>query len=202
MPAARAFLQCSSTAVYQPADHRAFQEADALGDNHRILPFLETYSICKIAAEAMARFCARHLDLPTTITRLNVPYGDNGGWPAAHLDMMIAGMPIPVHPTRRACTTPSTATTSSPPSRPCWRRRRCPRPSSTGAATTPVSIEDWCAYLGELTGLEPKFELTDQTIESVSVDLTRMHELVGPTTVHWHDGFRRMVAARHPELLR
>ena len=47
----------------------------------------------------------------------------------------------------------------------------------------PVSIEDWCTYLGELTGLEPKFEPTDQTIESVSVDLTRMHELVGPTTV-------------------
>ena len=46
-----------------------------------------------------------------------------------------------------------------------------------------------------------KFEPTDKTIESVSVDLTRLHELAGPTKVDWHDGFRRMVAARHPELL-
>ena len=36
-------------------------------------------------------------DLPTTIARLNVPYGDNGGWPAFHLEMMLAGQPVPVH---------------------------------------------------------------------------------------------------------
>jgi UDP-glucuronate 4-epimerase len=28
-----------------------------------------------------------------------------------------------------------------------------------------------------------------------------MHDLVGRTTVGWKDGMRRMVAARHPELL-
>jgi len=28
-----------------------------------------------------------------------------------------------------------------------------------------------------------------------------LHELVGSTTVHWKDGMRRMVAARHPEFL-
>ena len=28
-----------------------------------------------------------------------------------------------------------------------------------------------------------------------------MHELIGSTTVQWKDGFRRMVEARHPELL-
>jgi UDP-glucuronate 4-epimerase len=41
----------------------------------------QTYSISKIAAEAMARSCARRLKLPTTIARLNVPYGDRSGWP-------------------------------------------------------------------------------------------------------------------------
>jgi len=29
-----------------------------------------------------------------------------------------------------------------------------------------------------------------------------MHELVGPTTVAWKDGMRRMVESRHPELLK
>jgi hypothetical protein len=64
-----------------------------------------------------------------------------------------------------------------------------------------VSIEEWCAYLGELTGLEATFASTTATIDSVQIDLTRMHELVGTPTVRWRDGFRRMVAARHPELL-
>ena len=64
-----------------------------------------------------------------------------------------------------------------------------------------VSIEEWCGYLAELTGLEARFEPTDQTIDSVQIDLTRMHELIGTTTVPWREGMRRMVAARHPELL-
>jgi nucleoside-diphosphate-sugar epimerase len=34
---------------------------------------METYSITKIAAEAVARTMARALGLPTTIARLNVP---------------------------------------------------------------------------------------------------------------------------------
>ena len=56
---ARAFLHCSSTAVYKPEGHRVFAEDGPLGDNHGVWPFLRTYSICKIAAEATARWCAQ-----------------------------------------------------------------------------------------------------------------------------------------------
>ncbi len=28
-----------------------------------------------------------------------------------------------------------------------------------------------------------------------------MHEVLGHTRVHWQDGFRRMIEARHPERL-
>ncbi len=111
---ARAFLHCSSTAVYKPDGHRVFAEDGPLGDNHGVWPFLRTYSICKIAAEATARWGAERFELPTTIARLSVPYGDNGGWPAIHLHMMLSGHAIPVHVTRRACTTRCTPTTSSP----------------------------------------------------------------------------------------
>jgi hypothetical protein len=65
-----------------------------------------------------------------------------------------------------------------------------------------VSIEEWCAYLGELTGLEPRFEVSEQALDSVQVDTTRLLELVGPARVSWKDGLRRMVEARAPELLR
>jgi hypothetical protein len=68
-------------------------------------------------------------------------------------------------------------------------------------AGAPTTLEGWCTYLGELTGLEPKFEVTKNTIGSVTCDLTRMHELIGKAKVDWRDGIRRMVEARAPELL-
>ena len=38
-------------------------------------------------------------------------------------------------------------------------------------------------------------------IGGVTIDNTRRLELLGPTRVDWHDGFRRMVANLHPEAL-
>ena len=68
--------------------------------------------------------------------------------------------------------------------------------------TDVVSIQEWCAYLGELAGIEPKFFPTDQALASVSIDTTRMEALVGKTTVHWKDGFRRIIEAKYPDKLR
>ncbi len=203
--AAKAFLHCSSTAVYQANGHHPFAEDDPLGDNHRVLeklfsPVNQTYSISKIAAEAVARYGARRWEIPTTIARLNVPYGPNGGLPAINLDMMVGGHPVPVHPDAPSRYNPIheddivamiprlLAAASVPATVVNW-------------GGDPATIEDWCAYLGELTGLEPVFKPTDQWIESVTVDVSRMHDLIGPTTVDLKDGLRRMVEARHPELL-
>lgn len=202
---ATAFLHCSSTAVYQPSGHHLLKESDPLGDNHRVyeafLPFMQTYSISKIAAEAMVRYGARRWNVPTTIARLSVPYGDNGGWPAIHLDMMVGGMPVPVHPDAPSrynpiheedivATIPGLLAAASVP------------PTVVNWGGGPATIQEWCAVLGELTGVEPQMVTTDQTIDSVTVDVSRMHELVGTTKVDLRDGLRRMVAARHPELLR
>jgi hypothetical protein len=85
-------------------------------------------------------------------------------------------------------------------------------PALLGAATVPativnwggdeqVSLLTWSRYLGELVGREPRLVETEASIGGVTVDLTRFHEIAGPTTVTWRDGMRRMVAARHPELL-
>ena len=64
-----------------------------------------------------------------------------------------------------------------------------------------VSIEEWCAYFGELTGIEPQFFPTDMTLQSVSIDVTKMEELVGKPSIGWKDGWRRIVAAHYPDLL-
>jgi nucleoside-diphosphate-sugar epimerase len=199
---AAAFVHCSTTGVYKPLGHHVFAEEDALGDNHGVWPFLRTYSICKIAAEGTARWAAERFELPTTIARLSVPYGDGGGWPAIHLEMMINGSEIPVH-----IDAPSVY-------HPIHQDDIIAMvPGLLGAAATPavtvnwggdqaVSIEEWVGYFSELTGLEARTAPTPDTIDSVQIDLTRMHELVGTTTVGWREGMRRMVEARHPELLK
>ncbi|WP_436789547.1 NAD-dependent epimerase/dehydratase family protein [Yinghuangia sp. YIM S10712] len=199
---ARAFLHCSSTAVYQPDGHRTFRESDPLGDNHRVWSFLETYSICKIAAEGAARWGSARYRLPTTIARLSVPYGDNGGWPAIHLEMMIAGVPIQVHPDGPSVYHPihEQDVVDSLPA--LFAAAATPATTVNWGGSDPVSIREWCAHLGELTGLDPEFETTDETVTGVALDLTRMHELIGTTGVHWKDGMRRMVEKFHPELLK
>ncbi len=198
---ADAFLHCSTTGIYKPMGHHVFAEGDELGDNHGVWPFLRTYSISKIAAEATARFAAQRFGLPTTIARLSVPYGPRGGWPAIHLEMMLHGNEIPVHVDAPSVYHPIheddivamvpglLAVASTPATVVNW------------GGSQAASIEEWCGHLGELTGCTPSFAPTRDTIDSVQIDLTRMHDLVGTTTVDWHDGMRRMVAARHPELL-
>ncbi|MGH9080534.1 MAG: NAD-dependent epimerase/dehydratase family protein [Acidimicrobiales bacterium] len=198
---ARAFLHCSTTGVYRPMGHHVFAEDDELGDNHGVWPFLRTYSICKIAAEGTARWAAMRFGLPTSVARLSVPYGDRGGWPAIHLEMMLNGNEIPVHLDAPSVYHPIHEDDIS-----------AMIPALLGAASTPAttvnwggdqaaSIEEWCAFLSEVTGAPARFAPTEDTIDSVQIDLTRMHRLVGTTAVGWREGMRRMVAARHPELL-
>lgn len=197
---ARAFLHLSSTAVYEYAGHEPLAEDAPLGDNHRVM--FPTYSISKIASETVCRFVARQFQIPTVIARLSVPYGDNGGWPYFHLLMMEQGIPIDVHPDA-----------------PNYYNllhvddylEKLPR--LLAAATTDVttvnfggsertSIEQWCGYLEELTGLSASFRDNPQAFGSLCIDNKLMHELVGPCRVAWRDGIRRQLEALAPQLLR
>ena len=167
----RAFFHCSTTGVYEAAGQTVFSEESPLGDNHRVM--MPTYSITKIATEAVVRTAARE-----------------------------HGVPIPVH--------------SEGPSRYTLLHERDiirTLPGLVGAASVParivnwcgaehVSIEEWCAWLGELTGLEPKLAPTDQTLESVMTSDARMREIVGPAEVPWKEGLRELVETLAPELLR
>ena len=187
---ARSFLHCSSTAVYRPNGGAPMKESDPLGDHHgRSMP---TYSIAKIAAETVARFAAAELSLPTTIARLNVPYGDGGGWPAFHLVMIRAGQPIDVHPDGARYN-------------PIHHRdiaRLVPALLDLAGTDPPVvnlagddvvSIEEWSRFLGDLVGEEPRFVEDDAAIPSAAIDTTLQHELVGGCEVAWRDGFRELV---------
>ena len=196
---AKAFLHCSSGAVYDPPDDEPRTERAALGDNHK--PLFPTYSISKIAGEVVARTMARALDVPTIIARLNVPYGDNGGWPYYHMEMMLAGIPIPVpaggparynpiHEDDIIATIPKLLAVAS-----------VPATTLNWCGEQTVSLQDWCGYLGSLVGKEPVFQESEQALRGNPTDSSRMREVVGVTTVDWRDGMRRMAAKFHPELV-
>ncbi|HEY2448188.1 MAG TPA: NAD(P)-dependent oxidoreductase [Mycobacterium sp.] len=196
---ATAFLQCSSGAVYDPPDDDPRTEQSALGDNHK--PLFPTYSISKIAGEVVARTMARVLGLPTTIARLNVPYGDNGGWPFYHMEMMLGGIPIPVpvggparynpiHEDDIIATIPKLLEVAS-----------VPAITVNWCGEQTVSLQDWCSYLGSLVGKEPVFQESEQALRGNPTDSTRLRQLVDVTMVDWRDGMRRMATKFHPELV-
>ena len=196
---AKAFLHCSSAAVYDPPDDEPRTERSALGDNHK--PLFPTYSISKIAGEVVVRTMARVLDVPAIIARLNVPYGDNGGWPFYHMEMTLGGIPIPVPPGDPARYNPIHEDDIIATLPKLLAAASVPATTVNWCGDQTVSLQEWCTYVGSLVGREPVFQESAQALRGNPTDVTRMHELVGGTTVDWQDGLRRMAAKFHPELV-
>jgi nucleoside-diphosphate-sugar epimerase len=196
----KAFLHCSTTAVYEYAGHLPRKENSPLGDNHRSM--FPTYSIAKIAAETVVRFVARQFAIPTTIARLSVPYGDSGGWLYFHLLMMLRRIPIPIHPDRPNIYNPIHVEDyiSHIPS--LLQAASKEATTVNWGGIEPVSIEEWCGYLAEITGLEPIFEENKQAFGSLQIDISRMNQILGPGRVYWQDGIMSMVRNLAPDLLK
>lgn len=196
---ARAALVMSTLTVYKPHSDpwHAFREDDPLGD--QLIP-PATYSVSKIAGEAVARHCARSLDLPVTIARMGAAYGDQGGLPVWHLDAIAAGQPVvtrwdpipysPIHDDDICGQLESLLAAAS-----------VPATIVNWAGDEPVTVQEWCAYFGELLGVEPAIEvrgIPGASRGSVG-DATLRRSITGPARVHWRDGFRRLVEHFHPE---
>jgi nucleoside-diphosphate-sugar epimerase len=194
---AKAALVMSTFSVYRPKDDPTspYLETDPLGDANSM--HAPAYSVSKIGQEAVARYCARALDLPVTIARMNASYGDNGGLPANHLAAALAGNPVvtrwdpcvysPIHEDDicaqteallHAATTPATIVN--------W------------AGDEEVSVQQWCALMAEELGRPVEVEVGDfpGTQRSAISENTKRLALTGPCQVAWQDGIRRMIRAR------
>ncbi|MDT5013421.1 MAG: UDP-glucuronate 4-epimerase [Mycobacterium sp.] len=194
--AAKGFVFCSTGSVYGYQGRRPLRESDGPG-----VPLRAHYSFSKVAAESVCTWAAEHLGVPLTIIRICSTYGPLGGAPADRLEMMLAHKPIRLHPDAPNNYNPiyeddyvrlgirAMEVASRPPVVVNW------------AGSETVSAEDYCTYMGELVGVEPVFDYTPQAHTPLWPDVTYMHQVLGRTTVHWRDGFRQMIAARHPELV-
>jgi nucleoside-diphosphate-sugar epimerase len=192
---AKGFVFCSTGSVYGYQGRRPLRETDPPG-----VPLRANYSFSKVAAEAVCTWVATQNAIPLTIIRICSTYGPEGGAPADRLDMILARKPIRLHPDKPNNYNPiyeddyvalgirAMEVADTPPVVVNW------------AGSETVSVEDYCAYLGELVGVEPIIEYTFSAHTPLWPDVSHMHEVLGRTTVSWRDGMRRMTAARHPEL--
>jgi nucleoside-diphosphate-sugar epimerase len=193
---ANAAVVLSTHSVYKPhADPmHVFVETDPLGDpNPQNAP---TYSISKIAQEAVARTCARLFNLPVTIARMNASYGNNGGLPMIHMKMLAQGMPVttrwepcpyqPIHEDDiNANVEGLLAAATAPATIMNW------------AGDEVVTAQEWCAELGALLGVEPTVNVVEipGTLRGSIADVSRRLAATGPCRVSWREGMARAVDA-------
>ena len=196
--AAKAVLVMSTAEVYKPqADPRhVYLETDALGDSNSL--FDPTYSMSKIAEEAVARACARAYNLPVTIGRMNASYGDNGGLLTYHLDWMLSGKPVMVK-WDPAMYSPIHQDDINAQVEPMLAAAGVPATITNWGGDEPVSAQEWCTYLHELTGVAPNIVVKEVPggIRGIVLDATTRRAITGPCTVSWRDGLRRVWEARN-----
>jgi UDP-glucuronate 4-epimerase len=193
--AAKGFVFCSTGSIYGYQGRRPLTESDPPG-----VPLRSNYSFSKVAAEAVCTWVAKRYGIPLTIIRICSTYGPEGGAPADRLEMILTHKPIRLHPDKPNNYNPiyeddyvelgirAMEVADTPPVVVNW------------AGSETVSVEDYCAYMGELVGIQPVFSYTPDAHTPLWPDVTRMHEILGSTKVPWHEGFRRMIEARHPEI--
>jgi nucleoside-diphosphate-sugar epimerase len=193
---AKGFVYCSTGSVYGYRGQRPLCETDAPG-----VPLRASYSFSKVAGEAVCTWVAEHFGVPLTIIRICSTYGPLGGAPADRLDMILRRDPIRLHPDKPNNYNPIYEDDYVELGIRAMEVARTPPLVVNWAGSETVSAEDYCAYMGELVGVAPSFEYTAEAHTPLWPDVRYMHEVLGHTKISWREGFRRMIKARHPELV-
>jgi nucleoside-diphosphate-sugar epimerase len=190
----------STHSVYKPHEdpwHR-FIEADPLGDaNASAGP---TYSVSKIAQEAVARYCARAFDLPVLIARMNVSYGPRGGLPITHMDAVAAGLPVTTK-WDPCLYSPIFVDDINEQAAAMLDAARVPATIVNWAGDDAVSVQEWAVHMGELTGRPAQVVVQEVpgTLRGLVADVTRRRSITGPCKVDWREGLRRTCRLRYGE---
>jgi nucleoside-diphosphate-sugar epimerase len=194
----RGFVFCSTGSIYQYQGQRPLKESDPPGVPRR--DGYGNYSFSKVAGEAVCTWVSREFGVPLTIIRICSTYGPEGGAPADRLERMLAGKPIRLHPDAPNNFNPIYEDDYVALGIRAMEVADVPPVVVNWAGSETVSAEDYCAYMGELVGVEPDIVYDPAVHTPLWPDVTFMHEVLGRTTIPWREGFRRMIEARHPEL--
>ncbi len=200
---ARAFLHMSSSSVYRidPMSNAPIGEDHALGGYAGYSPH---YAMSKLAAEAVVRFQARALELPTIITRLDVAYGarGHGGVPMIIYEFMKNGTPYTRAESGDSYCSLIHEDDIAEQAQRLILKADVPAPIVNLGGDEVVTIEEIIAYVESLTGLSMEVETGRQASWGMKVLDNRLRkELGGPCRVDWKDGVRRALEARHPDAI-
>jgi nucleoside-diphosphate-sugar epimerase len=195
---AKAALVVSSGTIYAPnpdPDH-AYHETDPLGGAKAY--WSPSSPASKLFQEAVAGFCARAFDLPTTIVRLFMPYGMPGVTPSLNVEALKRGEAIFMQNGPQPHTLihiddiceqlePMLGSAGVPPLTVNW------------GGDEIVSTRDWCEMAGRLLGIEPKFDIQQvpDAHGGFIGDANRRKEITGPCRVKFAEGFEQLVRTHH-----
>jgi nucleoside-diphosphate-sugar epimerase len=194
---ARGVLVMSTHSVYKPHEDpwHVFVESDPLGVNAGAPPI---YSVSKIAEEAVARYCARAMDLPVVIARLNTCYGPNGGLPIQHMDAIAAGKPITTkwNPCPYSLIHQDDINGQAAA---LLDAAAVPATVVNWAGDEAVTVQDWATYMGELAGCrsEVVVQETAGALRGLVADTEKRRSITGLCSVGWREGMKRIWEARH-----
>jgi nucleoside-diphosphate-sugar epimerase len=188
----KTFVHCSTGGVYAHADHPR-TETDDYGAT------IPAYSLSKIAAEHLVRFISEQWKIPTILLRIGAVYGFDATGPAVRLDRMVRGKEIWVNPTEPRGASVMWQGDAVRLAIAAFDAGRLPAITVNFCGDEAVSIEDYCTYVGQLLGIEPRFKYTDGTYPAGQMDTTLMHEVLGRCETSWRDGFRQLAAHRYPD---
>ena len=187
---AKSVLVASTNSVYKPnADpwylHR---ETDPLGDS--TVTHSPTYGVSKIGQEAVARTMSRVLDLPTTIARINVSYGDNGGLPKYHFDSVAADKPVILRDSPPSPYSPIHEIDMANQVAPLLEAASVPSTIVNWCGDEVITAEDWCTLFGSLLDKTPQlvYEPVPGSQSGGAADPSLRKSITGPCSISWMDG--------------
>ena len=186
-----AFFFSSTCSVYAPDGHTPLKESHPLGDAMR--EHCPTYSMSKVAAEAVVKFASEHFKIPAVIARMNVAYGRDGGLPMIHLESLRAGKPIYLNPDKPNYFNPVFEQDYFQQVIRMLEVASTPALVINWCGSEMVSAEEWCEYMAGLLGIEANIVYIDQVFPCTPCDTTFMHEKIGRTKVHWREAMKKLV---------
>lgn len=189
-------LVMSTGGVYRPHvdPWHQYVETDALGDP--VSPASPAYGLTKVAQEAVARFAAQEFDLPVVIARMNAAFGLGGGLITRHVhqilrgeEIVVRGDPVPYSPIYDA-----DIATHLGPLLAAATVASTPTVTVNVGGDEVVTVQQWCAYIGELCNLQPQLQVVPVkgSQSGVAFDVTARRAITGPDPIGWRDGLRRV----------
>jgi nucleoside-diphosphate-sugar epimerase len=112
--------------------------------------------------------------------------------------MMKAGVPIPVHREQPNVYNPIHEDDYVAQIPRMLEIARVPATIVNWAGDEPVSVQEYCAYIGELGGFEAQVDVVEQpgTLRGSVTDNNRRTWFTGPCAVTWREGLKRVYDAR------